>query len=86
MATDKPPGPPDWDAIDFRLMHGKARLRPWEIQRLTIAEITAYLDDDVEKPRPPRGGRAMSHDEVVAYAERRRKMTLQDRLAAAKGK
>lgn len=33
-------------------MLGRARLRPHEIERLTVAELALYLDDDME--RPPR--------------------------------
>jgi hypothetical protein len=65
-------------------MHGESHYRPWEIQRLTDAELLAVLDDDVSERRPPTGSTPLnSHEEVIAHIERLRSMTALERLEAA---
>ena len=67
-----------------RLMHGKQRLRIWEIDCMTEAEVALALDDDLEKPRPPSYAEAAGAN-VDAYIARRRRMTLWQRLKEAVG-
>lgn len=59
MIPPAPPGDLDWELIYRRLMFGKGRYRPWEIDRMTAAEIALALDDDLETPRPPAGSDAI---------------------------
>lgn len=66
-------------------MFGKGRLRLWEIRKMTPPEICLALDDDIESPRAAPGEQVasapMSHEDRIAWAQRRREMTAADRLA-----
>lgn len=52
------------------------QLRPWEIKRLTLAEVCWLLEE-------PQKDRGMSDADIVAYAEWLAKLTPLERLAAA---
>ena len=67
-------------------MHGKARLRPWEIRRLTLAEVVLALEDNLEDTKPANATPFLSEAEMRAWAEWRRSMTPADRLAEAREK
>ena len=64
-------------------MHGEMHLRPWEIGRLRFPdELMLALDPERYDPKkPPPGADAEGHAAVLAYRERRRKMTPLERLA-----
>jgi hypothetical protein len=73
----------DWREIKRRLMHGSMKLRPWEIQRMTFAEIVLALDEDVSKPRPPSGSYDLSAPGAKqAHHEWLRSLNLEERLDA----
>ncbi len=62
-------------------MNGDARLRPWEIRRLTLPEIALLLDEHGDKPTPPANARPVTdHAEHVRRLERLRRMTPMERL------
>ena len=65
-------------------MHGQMRLRPWEIERLTIPEVALALDEDVSKPRAPGGGMPMSYPDKLAWIAQLRAMTPRERLEMAR--
>lgn len=77
------PGDLDWREVKRRLMHGGMKLRPWEIQRLTLAEIVLALDEDTEKPRRPSGSVDLSdpgtREEYAAWV---RSLTPTERIQA----
>ncbi len=62
-------------------MHGGMKLRPWEIDEMTIPEIEMALDEDLEKPM----GGSLSLEEQRQYAEERRAMTWEQKIAEARG-
>jgi len=72
----------DWYEIERRLMHGTMRLRPWEIDRLTVPELVLALDSDLETRRAPGGGVALGKvmGDREAYATWWRSMTPLERL------
>ncbi len=78
------PGPIWWDTICRELMRGEAspRLRPWEIWRLTLPEITLMLTDNVV--RSFSGGTPMTDAEIQDYAKWYMSLSNRDRLEAAK--
>jgi hypothetical protein len=84
VTVNCPPGPIDWVNVYRRLMHGKQRLRIWEIDEMTEAEVALALDDDLEKPRPPSYSDAVGND-VDAYIAERRRMTHWQKLKKACG-
>lgn len=49
---------------------------------MTLPEIALYLDDDFSKKRPPAGARAMSNEEIMAYAVWRKSLTAEEYLEA----
>lgn len=59
-------------------------IRPAEVEDMTIGELQLALDQPGEKRRPPEGYAARSPAELAALAERRRGMTLADKLAEAR--
>lgn len=61
-------------------MHGRPRLRPWEIERLTVPELALALDQDIDSRRTPSGGAPKSHEEVLAYAAWWRGLTPRERI------
>lgn len=66
-------------------MVGKARLKPWEIRRLTLPEMCLLLDDDLEKASPPPGGRRFTSTvERDDWIKELRSMTPLERLQAAR--
>ena len=84
MSVACTPGPIDWVNIYRRLMHGRQRLRIWEIDCMTETEICLALDDDLETPRPPSYAEAVGAN-VDAHIACRRAMTWWQRLKAAVG-
>ncbi len=74
----------DWYSVTRVLMHGSMTLRPWEIQRLTETEICLALDSDLETPRGPEGIRSQTDEELMAWAEWRRSLSLRDELDLAR--
>lgn len=68
-----------------KLLHCDLHVRPEEFDRLTMTELDLYLDQDM-KPRPSDGSAAacMGPEEIAAEIERRRSMTLADRLREAR--
>ena len=64
-------------------MHGGLKMRPWEIMQLTLPEVALALDEDVSKPRAPSYADAVGAAGVQAYLERRRRMSMRQRLAEA---
>lgn len=65
-------------------MHGRLRLRPWELRRLTLPELARALDEPDGKRKPPSGAKEMSATDVIEYAARYRAMTPRQRLELAK--
>ena len=59
-------------------------IRPADVEGMTIGEIEICLDDDTKRSRGPDGFVAMSPGELKAHAERRRTMSLADKIAEAK--
>lgn len=83
------PGEVDWEAIYRLLMHGRPRLRPWEISQLTIPMLILALDQDLEDlnhQRPPPGAIELREGEEEEYARRWRQQTVADRLKQAREK
>ena len=77
--------PPTEDELYRRLMHGGMKLRPWEIRRMTLQEIAWAMDEDLDHKRPPAGGITFtSYAEKLAWVERRRRMTIRERLQEAR--
>lgn len=66
-------------------MMGRMRLRPQEIDEMTLPEITMALDDDISKPRASRGARAMTRAEIIEHARKIRAMTPIERLRRERG-
>jgi hypothetical protein len=64
-------------------MMGKPRLRPWEIERLTMTEVALLCDQDLEKRRPPAGGQAVPHDRDASFVKWRN-MTALERIEMAR--
>jgi hypothetical protein len=62
---------------------GKTKLKPWEVEKLTEVECAFYLDQDLERRRPPMGGRPMSGPEIQAYAAWRRSLSWREKLEIA---
>lgn len=73
LSTDSPT---DWGRVDAWFFHKKGRL-PHEVDRMTLAEIAAVIDEP--GPRPP-GGDHVSNEEREAYAQRWKRMTLAEKL------
>lgn len=67
-------------------MLGKTRLRPYEIDRMTVTEIALACDQDTETPRPPARGQPVPTDPISreAWANRLRSMSLAERLEMAR--
>ena len=63
------------------LLLGRARLRPWEVRQLTLAELALALDDDLEQRRPPHGGASLSGPDVAAHVAWLRSATVRQRIA-----
>jgi hypothetical protein len=78
----------DWETVYERLMFGRMRMRPWEVERLTPAELSRCLDEPPldGKPRAPKGATALAPWDVQEYARQWRSMTLKDRLEQARRK
>lgn len=57
--------------------------RPWELDRLTLAEVCLLMEDET-KVRPPRGRKALGAEEVHAYAARVRGLTALQKLRAVR--
>jgi hypothetical protein len=64
-------------------MHGKMKLRPWEILRMTPPEMILALDDDISKREPPEGAKPFALGQEEAIAERYRNMTAIERYREA---
>jgi hypothetical protein len=82
MSIPAEPGRTDWEAIDAKLM-AECGYKPWELDRLTLSEISLLLQDR-SKPRPPHGARSMTTQEMQEEQARHRNMTLLERLHEAK--
>lgn len=70
-------------------MHGGMKLRPWEIDQLSLAEIVLALDDDLEgsKSKPPAGSTPIgSQAELDALAARLRSLTPRERFEMERAK
>ncbi len=80
--SEPEPGPIDWEAIDLILMT-KRGIKPWELDRLTVAEVCILLEDETKR-RAPSGRTPMGPDEIQAYARRMRSMTTLEKLQAAR--
>lgn len=79
----------DWEPIYLLLMHGRLRLRPWEIGRLTMPMLMLALDQDLEDldKRPPPGTVVFDNDAAMdEYVRRWREQTPAQRLVQAKEK
>lgn len=70
----------DWPEITRRLFHGRMRLRPWEIERMTVPELILALDDDLEKSRGPTGSVPLTPEYIAWW----RSLTVEDRIAQAR--
>jgi hypothetical protein len=64
-------------------MHGKGRLRPAEIDNMTMAEVCLWLDEPQEDEVRPPENVASGHENVMAYVEWYRSLTPEEKLAAA---
>jgi hypothetical protein len=68
-------------------MHGGMKLRPWEIDRLSWAEVAAALDEDLDQKKPPPGSAPLNDPATMAaYAARERSLTPRARLERERAK
>lgn len=77
----------DWRELYRRLWHSDLHLPPWEVDRLTMAELHLALDGDLSKSRLPPGARPLrSQAEAEALARAFREMTPRQRLEYARSR
>lgn len=69
--------PIDWEKIDSFLMR-EHKLRPWEIDALTLSEIALYLEKN------PGRSATMSHDEISRRVTRWLGLTAREKLESGR--
>ena len=65
-------------------MHGGMKLRPWEIDRLTLEDVALAMDEDLEKPRASRFSTMGQFPSAAAYVIWIRSLTPRQRLELAR--
>ena len=75
----------NWVQVYRKLMHGPLAMRPWEIERLTLTELSLALGDDMEKPATSPGAiqfkSATDREEYVAWLQG---LSVEERLQMAR--
>lgn len=66
------------------LMHGRPRLKPWEIERLTDVELALAVDQAIEEKKGPSHGTPLDPSQWNAWVAWRRSLTNWQKLEMAK--